>query len=135
MKESCRSYYRVGFPTTEGGVIKPRVKATDEGKLSDAEIRANIKDGVQKLREYLALMESLMGPKGFAFGDKPSWADFFLYPLLADLRMIPEWEIVSPRLIEWIEKVDELHAAKATLQGTLSVGARPWLVGWFLLSE
>lgn len=107
------------------------MKATDEGKLSDAEVRANIKDGVQNLREYLALMESLMGPKGFAFGDKPSWADFFLYPLLADLRMIPEWEIVGPRFIEWIEKVDQLPAAKNTLQGTLSVGARPWLVGCF----
>ncbi|KAF8892918.1 hypothetical protein BD779DRAFT_1507734 [Infundibulicybe gibba] len=115
-----------GFPTVEYGVVKPRVGATDEGKLSDAEVREQIKEGVAKLRSFLALLESLMAPEGFAFGARPTWADFFLYPLLADLRMIPEWEIASPRIISWIEKVDEIPAVEATRAGTLSVGARPW---------
>jgi glutathione S-transferase len=67
-----------------------------------------------------------MAPEGFAFGTKPSWADFFLYPLLADLRMIPEWrEVASPRILAWINAVDELPVAKATKAGTLSAGARP----------
>jgi glutathione S-transferase len=94
--------------------------------LSDAEIRGQIKEGVKKLREYLELVESLMAPEGFAFGAKPTWADFFLYPLLADLRTVPEWdEVTSPRINSWIGYVDELAAAKATTPGTLSVGARP----------
>ncbi|TFK42777.1 hypothetical protein BDQ12DRAFT_719620 [Crucibulum laeve] len=116
-----------GFPTVEGGVVKPRVKAIDEGKLSDAEVRVQIKDGVSKLREYLTLMESLMSPDGFAFGDHPTWADFFLFPLLADLRMVPEWDsdAVGDRIKKWIKRMDELPAVKATAAGTLSVGARP----------
>ena len=116
-----------GFPIVEGGVVKPRVQALDEGKLSDNEMREQIKDGVVKLKEYLKLVESLMvnSSEGYLFGDKPTWADFFLFPLLADLRTVPEWEVVSQRLIVWMKKMDELPAVKETSAGTLSVGARP----------
>ncbi|KXN88046.1 hypothetical protein AN958_07778 [Leucoagaricus sp. SymC.cos] len=116
----------LGFPTVEYGVVKPRVQALDDGKPSDAEVRAQIKEGVEKLRNYLHVIESLMAPEGYAFGSKLSWADFFLYPLLADLRMVPEWkEVASPRIISWIEAVDKVPAADDTKTGTLSVGARP----------
>lgn len=67
-----------------------------------------------------------MAPEGYAFGERLSWADFFLYPLLADLRMVPEWrEVVSLRMSAWIETMDKLPAVEATKAGTLSVGARP----------
>lgn len=106
--------------------MKPRVQALDSGKLSDVEVRVQIKEGTQKLRNYLSITESLMAPEGYAFGGKPSWADFFLYPLLADLRMVPEWrEVASPRISAWIETMDKLSAVEATKAGTLSVGARP----------
>jgi len=114
-----------GFPIVEGSVVKPRVKALDEGKLSDQEIREKIKDGVVELRRFLALAESLMAPSGYAFGERITWADFFLYPILADLRMVPEWEVVSERLVNWTKKMDDLDASKATTAGTLSVGGRP----------
>jgi glutathione S-transferase len=116
-----------GFPIVEGGVVKPRVRALDEGRLSDKEVREQIKAGVVKLKEYLTLVESLMvnTTEGYLFGDKPTWADFFLFPLLADLRTVPEWEVVSQRLIVWMKKMDELPAVKETCAGTLSVGARP----------
>ncbi len=117
----------IGFPTVEFGVVKPRVQALDDGKAAnDAGVRAQIEEGVKKLKNYLGVIESLMAPKGFAFGSKPTWADFFLYPLLADLRMVHEWEeLATPRLKEWIAKVDGLPAAEATKSGTLSLGARP----------
>ncbi|KAF8909734.1 hypothetical protein CPB84DRAFT_1765335 [Gymnopilus junonius] len=89
-----------GFPIVEGLVIKPRLKALDEGKISDAEVREQIKDGVEEARHFLTLAESLMAPEGY-------------------------WEIVSPRLVAWTEKMDKLDAVKATTAGTLSVGARP----------
>ncbi|KDR76947.1 hypothetical protein GALMADRAFT_246087 [Galerina marginata CBS 339.88] len=114
-----------GFPIVEGLVVKPRVKAMDSGKLSDEEVQEKIKDGVVELRRFLALAESLMAPSGYAFGERLTWADFFLYPILADLRMVPEWEVVSERLVDWKKKMDELDAAKATTPGTLSVGGRP----------
>ena len=116
-----------GFPIVENGVVKPRVEALDEGSLSDKEIREKIKAGVVKLKEYLTLVESLMvtSTGSYLFGEKPTWADFFLFPLLADLRTVPEWEVVSERLIVWMNKMDDLPAVKATSAGTLSVGARP----------
>lgn len=116
-----------GFPIIEGGVVKPRVKALDEGKLSDQEVREQIKIGVVKLKQYLTLVESLMvtSTEGYLFGQQPTWADFFLFPILADLRTMPEWEVVSERLIVWMKKMDDLPAVKATSDGTLSVGARP----------
>ncbi|KAF9477663.1 hypothetical protein BDN70DRAFT_914043 [Pholiota conissans] len=114
-----------GFPMIEAGVVKPRIKALDEGVLSEANTREQIKDGVFELQRYLAIAESLMAPDGFAFGDHPTWADFFLYPLLADLRMVPEWDLVSGRLRRWTELMDTLPAAQTTKPGTLSAGARP----------
>lgn len=116
-----------GFPIVEGGVVKPRVQALDEGKLSDKEVREQIKAAVVKLKEYLSLVESLMvtSTEGYLFGEEPTWADFFLFPLMADLRTVPEWEVVSERLIVWMKKMDCLPAVKETSAGTLSVGARP----------
>ena len=119
--------FLAGFPIVEVGVVKPRLRALDEGKLSDNEVREKIKVGVVKLKEYLKLVESLMdtSTEGYLFGgDKPTWADFFLYPILDDLRAVPEWEVVTQRLIVWMKKMDELPAVKETSAGTLSVGAR-----------
>jgi len=114
-----------GLPAVEKGVVKPRVAATDEGKLTDAEIRQNITAGVEQLRKFLIVIENAMSPEGYVFGEKLTWADFFLYPLLADLQAIPEGELLSERLKKWMVNMDELDAVKATKAGTLSVGARP----------
>ena len=107
--------------------MKPRVRALDEGKLSDEEVRKQIKAGVVELKVYLKLVESLIVNEtdGYLFGENPTWADFFLFPLLADLRAVPEWEVVSERLNAWMKKMDDLPAVKETSAGTLSVGARP----------
>ena len=114
-----------GFPAVEKGVVKPRVAATDEGRLSNDEIRHNIADGVDQLRKFLKTTEDNMSPEGYVFGEKLTWADFFLFPLLADLKAIPERELLSPRLLLWMEKMDQLDAVQKTKAGTLSVGARP----------
>ena len=109
----------------EKGVVKPRVAATDEGKLSDVEVRRNIAPGVDHLCKFLMKTEDNMSPEGYVFGEKLTWADFFLYPLLADLKAIPEGELLSPRLVAWMEKMGRLEAVQKTAPGTLSVGARP----------
>lgn len=116
-----------GYPIIELDIVKPLVRALDEGKLPNEEVREQIKVGVVKLKEYLTLLESLMvtSTDGYLFGEKPTWADFFLFPLLADLRTLPEWEVVSERLIVWMKKMDDLPVVKETSAGTLSVGARP----------
>jgi len=116
-----------GFPIVECGVVKPRVMAIDSGNPSDSEIREKLKPGVEKLQQFLSQIESQMVELDgqFMFGKNVTWADFFLFPLLADLRAIPEGEVLSPRLKAWMGKMDALEAVKATSEGTLSVGARP----------
>jgi len=107
-------------------VVKPRIKALDEGKPSDQEVRELIKKGVAETRKFFDLAESLMAPEGYIFGDQLTWADFFLFPLVADLRMVPEWQdLGTKRLLNWATKMDDLDAVKATREGTLSVNARP----------
>lgn len=114
-----------GFPAVEKGVVKPRVAATDAGQLTDSAIREQIKPAVEHLRRLLGKIEELMAEEGYVFGSKLSWADFFLFPLLADLKAIPEGELLSPRMLNWMEEMNKLEAVKATTPGTLSVGARP----------
>ncbi|KAI9459296.1 hypothetical protein HD554DRAFT_2298485 [Boletus coccyginus] len=114
-----------GFSIVEKGVVKPRVAATDEGRISDAEIRSHIAPGVDQLRKFLESIEDNMSPEGYVFGEKLTWADFFLFPLLADLTAIPEGELLGPRLLRWMKKMDQLDAVQKTRAGTLSVGARP----------
>lgn len=114
-----------GFPAVEKGVVKPRMALTDEGKLSDAEILQEISGGIEKLLKFLTVVESTISPDGYVFGEKLSWADFFLYPLLADLNATPERDLLSVRLRTWMDLMGNLDAVKATTAGTLSVGARP----------
>lgn len=116
--------FRVGFPAVEKGVVKPRVAADDAGR-PDAETRERIKDGIAKVRYFLTCIEANMSSDGYIFGDQPSWADFFLFPQLADLNAIPERELINERLQRWMKLMNELDAVKMTSPGTLSVGARP----------
>lgn len=105
--------------------MKPRVAAIDGGKLTDSVVREQIKPAVEHLQKLLSKVEELMADEGYVFGSQLSWADFFLFPLLADLKAVPEGELLSPRLVNWMEKMNKLEAVKATTPGTLSVGARP----------
>ena len=115
--------YFIGVPIIERGVVKFRMRA--EGKLTEEQILAQLEDGpIVELRRYLEVAESLMAPEGYAFGDKLTWADFFLYPMMADLRMVSEWELVSERLKNWTEKMDLLPETQATRVGTLATGAK-----------
>jgi glutathione S-transferase len=103
--------------------VKPRVRA--KGTLTEDQICAQLEDGpIFELQRYLEVAESLMAPEGYAFGDRLSWADFFLYPIMADLKTVPEWELVSKRLQNWTEKMEMLPEVQATRVGTLAAGAQ-----------
>lgn len=117
--------FSTGFSIVENGIVKPRVAATDEGRLSDAEVRSHIAPGVDQLRKFLESIEDNMSPEGYVFGEKLTWADFFLFPLLADLSAVPEGKLLGPRLLRWMKKMDQVDAVPETRAGTLSVGARP----------
>ncbi|KAG2006937.1 glutathione S-transferase [Coprinopsis cinerea AmutBmut pab1-1] len=116
-----------GFPALEGGVIKPYVKAIDEDKDPASVTPSKDDQGVVNAKQFLDKIESRMVPDAkFAFGSHPTWADFFLFPLLDDLRAIPAWEMIaSEKMREWITNMDKLEAVFKTKPGTLSAGASP----------
>jgi len=97
------------------------------GGSSEAEIRKVTANGIQSVQQFLAVMDQRRPADAtFAFSDEPTWADFFLFPLMADLKATPEWEEVkTPRFEEWMKLVEGLEAAKSTKAGTLSDGALP----------
>ncbi|KAF9045083.1 hypothetical protein BJ165DRAFT_1475095 [Panaeolus papilionaceus] len=115
-----------GFNAVEVGVVKPRLNAQNSG-ASEAQVREAVSPGIETLKRFLAVTESLMAQNSkFAFASHPTWADFFLFPPLADLRATPEWEdVASKRMKEWMQNMDGLAAVKNTREGTLEVGATP----------
>jgi glutathione S-transferase len=106
-----------GFPRFEVGVIK--VRAGMAG-APEAEIQTKLESGLSKLREFIAVLDTLMAPSGFAFASHPTWADFFLYPLVADLEATPEAHVLSQRLVEWSAQMKTLPAVGATVKGTMA---------------
>ncbi|KAG6332128.1 hypothetical protein ID866_6965 [Astraeus odoratus] len=110
-----------GFRAILKAVVKPRVALSDEGKLTDAEIRQEISEGVEHARKVLAVINQAMSPTGYVFGEKLSWADFFLYPILSDLQATPERELLSERLRTWMNLMEKLDVVKITTPGTLSL--------------
>jgi glutathione S-transferase len=66
-----------------------------------------------------------MVPVGYVFGDTLTWADNFLYPLLADLEATPESYTINVRLKAWLAEMKKLPEVEKTLAGTLAVGGRP----------
>lgn len=84
-----------------------------------------IAGGVAELRSYYSKVESLMAPSGFVCGKKVTWADYYLYPLLADLEATPEAYLLTPRLKDWLKEMQKLKEVKDTLKGTLANGDRP----------
>lgn len=106
-----------GFPRFEVGVIK--VRAGLSGAAEEDILKA-LEFGLVQLREVITIIDDLISPSGFAFGDHPTWADFYLYPLVADLEATPEAHVLSSRLVEWSKKLKTLEAVGATLKGMLA---------------
>ncbi|RXW15304.1 hypothetical protein EST38_g10545 [Candolleomyces aberdarensis] len=110
-----------GFPTIEVGVIKPHLKALAEGTPERTILQGNYNE-YSKITEFLDIIDQRTVPNAkYLFGDQLTWADFYLYPLLADLRALPEWILaVEHRFMKWVETMDELDAVKKTFAGTLA---------------
>lgn len=80
------------FPAAELGVIKPRLAMESNG-ADDASIGIGIEDGIHRLHQKLDIFEKELGAHAggpFLCGKSLTWADLFLYPVMADLRAVPE---------------------------------------------
>ncbi|KAH9474385.1 hypothetical protein JR316_0012843 [Psilocybe cubensis] len=122
-----------GFPTIEHGLVKPRLKHLESGLASDA-ITPLLAHNIPQLHTFLSITETVLPgsrssyPK-FMFTDThPTYADFYLFPILADLRPLPEWisgvleHEYGQRMNDWMDSMDGLDCVNRTKEGTLSAG-------------
>jgi glutathione S-transferase len=100
-------------------VVKVRLGMSD---ASEDDISSALKPGLERLSEFITIIESLMSQdhSHFTFGSHPTWADLFLYPMVADLEATPEAHALTPRLRAWSEKMKTLPAVRNTVEGTLA---------------
>ena len=79
------------FRIVEHGVIKPRL-AKEKENASEEDIKDAVAGGLEEMNKVLSTLEELV-PRSSSFvlgTTEPTWADLFLYPILADLKAIPE---------------------------------------------
>ncbi|KAG8748200.1 hypothetical protein FRC12_013892 [Ceratobasidium sp. 428] len=110
-----------GFKAIEVQVVKPRVKSIDEGHQP-----AKHSGGARDLRNFFDTLNELRQDRGpFLLGSQPSWADLFLYPLVADLLATPDADLAPPSILSWAESMKTVKGIKETYSGTLAAGGRP----------
>ena len=98
------------------------MKALDEGVPESDIVQNNTKE-VEAIVKFLRIVEERsIGTSKFLFGDHPTWADFYLYPPLADLQALPEWKkaVASSRFATWMDEMGQLDAVRKTRLGTLA---------------
>ncbi|CUA72391.1 hypothetical protein RSOLAG22IIIB_01058 [Rhizoctonia solani] len=117
-----------GFKSVEVGVVKPRLKSIDEGKESTDTCRAYLESsgGIQGLHTFFERLEKIKAEDGpYLLGKSPTWPDFFLYPLVADLLATPDADLAPQSILVWFEGMESVKGIKETHKGTLADGGRP----------
>ncbi|CAF3993932.1 unnamed protein product [Rotaria sp. Silwood1] len=121
------------FNSVEPPVIKARLKFEKDQKQEN-EIVSLLTDSVQQLHQILTKLEqysALKDNKQFLAGDNITWADFFCYPPLADLRAINEGKCIQgesaqfTKLAAWMNRMETIESVKKTMKDTLQDGWRP----------
>jgi glutathione S-transferase len=121
------------FTAVEPPIVKPRLRL-EKDRTDENEIVAKLADSVQQLHEILSKLEqrsSLKDDKKFLAGDQITWADFFCYPPLADLRAINEGKCIKgesaqfTKLTAWMDRMETVDSVKKTMKDTLQDGWIP----------
>ncbi|CAO3642512.1 unnamed protein product [Mucor hiemalis] len=103
------------------GVAKPREQFESEKKTED-EISKLLQKKLEKAGKILSAVDSMVvGP--FLCGDNVTWADYFVYPAMADLFALPEGKYLSekaPKLHSWFETFKKREEAIATFDDTVA---------------
>lgn len=129
------------YPKVEFGLVKPRLSAQEAKKLTESEISSSLKPALNSLKPILKILETFLtladpDPTGdseiyrgeplgpYCFGPALTAADCYLYPVLADLKAIPEGEVLKGyvRINAWLEFFSDTPEALATKEGTLENG-------------
>ncbi len=121
------------FNAVEPPIVKTRLKLEKDQK-EEKEIVSLLTNSVQQLHEILTKLEqrsALKDNKKFLAGDNITWADFFCYPPLADLRAVNEGKCIQgesaqfTKLAAWMDRMETVESVKKTVKETLQDGWRP----------
>jgi len=111
------------FRTLEFTCVKPR-HALESAGSTEEEITKQLENGVLQSDSVLNIVEKLANEHGpYLTGPEITWADLYVYPILADYKSIPEGRSVRgglPRLSKWIEQMENRESVKKTFPGTIA---------------
>ncbi|KAI8981957.1 hypothetical protein BDF20DRAFT_905673 [Mycotypha africana] len=105
------------------GVAKPRMDYEQQGK-TEPEIQNLLSKPLRKAGKLIEAMDNrLSDSSNFLCGDQLTWADYFVYPVMADLYAIPEagfFQEKGPRLYRWYTNFKDREEVICTYPDTVA---------------
>ncbi|CEP14764.1 hypothetical protein [Parasitella parasitica] len=105
------------------GVAKPR-EHYESQKMAESKIVERLKTPLEQAGKIIGAVDSMVDEVGsFLCGNKLTWADYFVYPAIADLFSLPEAEFFrekAPRLAKWYNGFREREEVIYTYPDTIA---------------
>jgi len=102
------------YPTLIGGIVLERVAPKLLNRPSDeAKIKATLPDAQQRLD----VLEKALGTTPYLAGIEPTLADYFLYPVMFYVSVVPEGNALlesRPGLRRWMAAIGDRRSVKDT---------------------
>jgi len=120
--------------TTTSGRFATAFSTVSSALTGAAAPAGDVDSAVKPLAHYLMMLSSRMAPISpagsessrsgpFVFGTKVTWADYYLYPLLADVSSTAVWpRVKTARLDTFLAAMRLRHEVQETTEGTVEDG-------------
>ncbi|RCH84160.1 hypothetical protein CU098_004575 [Rhizopus stolonifer] len=105
------------------GVAKRREKYENE-QVPEETIVERLEKATQTAGKIIGAFDTMCSPEGpFLCGKELTWADYFVYPPMADLYALPEakfFQEKGPRLYKWFKVFEKRQEAIDTFEDTVA---------------
>lgn len=105
------------------GIAKPRAEYERQNKPED-EIKKLLESRLKNAGRIIKAFDTIISGEGpFLCGDQLTWADYFVYPAMADLYALPEGEFLrekAPVLYKWYEEFKKREEVEFTYPDTIA---------------
>lgn len=103
------------------GISKPRDQYEKEGK-NEEEIKKLLESRLKTSGRIIRAVDNMVqGP--FLCGEELTWADYFVFPAMADLYSLPERDFFAengPKLFKWYQMFEKRKEAIETFPNTVA---------------
>jgi glutathione S-transferase len=102
------------YPTLIGGIVLERVAPKLLNRPSD---EAKIKATLPEAQQRLDVLEKAVGTTPYLAGNEPTLADYFLYPVMFYVSVVPEGNALlesRPGLRRWMAAIGDRKSVKDT---------------------